>query len=196
MVSFLSHRLVTLKWLLSKPKSKRLIMNFFRIMKGCYHVSRMHSSGMRTVRPQWSSHLPRMPPAKNASLCHTRPLCHACPLSCMPPWPHTAPAMQASHYTCYPTTNTPTMPPSLTEFLTHTGENITFPQILLRTVKAIKITRLSIIIHTHRLEKHSVLSVHSVWLVVYFWFIYSSLKLFTFRYSDNNKQRNVYLLSI
>ena len=105
-------------------------------------VTRMHSSRLHTVR--WSGRLS----------CHARPHCHAyqpakhapchaCPPPCTPPchtcphhaWPpcHACfplPCMPPSHHACPPAMHAPLW----TEFLTHACENITFPQLLLRTV--------------------------------------------------------------
>ena len=67
----------------------------------------MHSSRMRTVR------------------CSGRLSCHAHPHACHP-------THMPSHHACPPL---PRMPLLWTEFLTHACENITFPQLLLRTVK-------------------------------------------------------------
>ena len=72
----------------------------------------MHSSRMRTVRCSGSL-LPRTPPA-------TRPL------PCMPPTMQPPPATHAPLHHARP---------PWTEFVTHACENITFPQLLLRTVK-------------------------------------------------------------
>ena len=118
----------------------------------------MHSSRMRTVRcsGHLSCHacmplathtpLPHMPPAMHASLPH---LPHT-------PLPHTHPC-----HTCLPLAThapLPRMPPChtphpmWTEFLTHACENITFPQLLLRTVTSDKIlydTPCSLMVHSH-----------------------------------------------
>ena len=85
------------------------------------------------------------PPAMHAPPPHTPP-CHTCPLPCMPPHHTHTPATHAP-LTCTPppchTCPQPcthplpcTSPPPWTEFLTHACENITFPQLLLRTVKS------------------------------------------------------------
>ena len=65
------------------------------------------------------------------------------PVGCVPstavavsPATHARPAMHAPHHTCPLTCLSLAMhaAPLLTEFLTHACENITFPQLLLRTV--------------------------------------------------------------
>ena len=90
----------------------------------------MHAT-LPCTSPHHACLLPCMPPpATHASLLCTPPATHT-PLPCMPPATHT------------PTTHTPLpcMPPPLwTEFLTHACENITFPQLLLRTIKSVQPT--------------------------------------------------------
>ena len=93
----------------------------------------MHSSRMHTVR------------------CSGRLSCHVCPLPCMSPLTMHAPLLCMSPFTTH--TLSPCMPPHYTcslTILTHlsyaqppvdrmtdTCENITFPQLLLRTVKIV-----------------------------------------------------------
>ena len=90
-----------------------------------YNPTRMHSSRMRTVRcsGRLSCHA-RPPPATHAPLRHTRPSV-----------PHTPPLPRTPllRHACLPLCHA--CPLLCTEFLTHTCENITFPQLLLRTVK-------------------------------------------------------------
>ena len=96
----------------------------------------MHSSRVCTIccSGHVSCHVcppPCTPPAMHAS-------CHSCPLPCMSPTthaptthtplPHMPPAMYAL---------LPCMPPPCTELLTQACENITFPQLLLRTVMTV-----------------------------------------------------------
>ena len=92
--------------------------------------------------PCHASPLPCMPPATHDPLphthpCHACPLCHASPPPCKPrathdPLPHTHPC-----HACPPTHAPYHACPPWTEFLTHACENITFAQLLLRTVKII-----------------------------------------------------------
>ena len=89
----------------------------------------MHSSRVRTVRcsGRLSCHTCTRP-------CHVCPTCHTHSLPCMPPATH------SPYYACPPTPYTPhlprTPPPLWTEWLTDICKNITFPQLLLRTVKS------------------------------------------------------------
>ena len=125
-----------------------------------YSGTRMHSSRMRTIRSSgrlsYNVHRPHM-----HAPCHVCPPCHACPMLCMPPAMHAphhacpyhacpppchacppptrhAPAMQACPPLCMPappTMHAPVMHAPLgTECLTDACENISFPQLLLRTV--------------------------------------------------------------
>ena len=95
---------------------------------------------------QWLSFLPRMPPSHAPPTPPCMPTYHTCPpaahaphhtchLPCTsslpytpPPPPCMAPSQNAPSHAC------PSLPPPWAEFLTHACENITFPQLLLRTV--------------------------------------------------------------
>ena len=88
--------------------------------------TRMHSSRMCTIRCSGHLSCHACPPATHAP-------CHTCPLPCMPPTMH-APL----HHTCPPfTTHTPMVPLATPtpDRMTDACENITFPQLLLRTLK-------------------------------------------------------------
>ena len=98
------------------------------------HECPHHTYPLSWMPPALHAPPPCTPPAMHAPLPCTHPLpctppCYACPLAmhtppchavpplpCMPPLPHTPP------------------PILWTEYLTHVCENITFPQLLLRTV--------------------------------------------------------------
>ena len=84
------------------------------------YATRMHSSRMSTDR------------------CSGRLSCHALPLPAMHAPYHACPLVMHAA-TCPPACMPPQPPPRMallwTEFLTHTCENITFPQLLLRTLK-------------------------------------------------------------
>ena len=107
---------------------------------GIVHCSGHLSCHKRMPPPCHTCPLPCMPPAMHTPPPHTPPgthmsPCHACPLPCIPPLPcmlsppHVPPAMHDPLPRMLP----PPTPP-WTEFLTHTCENITFPQLLLQTV--------------------------------------------------------------
>ena len=96
----------------------------------CHACPHMHAP--HHAFPPLHTPLPCMPPATHAPN-HTCPH-HAHPLPHMPPTMHAPHAMHAPCQAC----PLPCMPPchAGTVFLTHASENITFPQLRLRTVIA------------------------------------------------------------
>ena len=109
----------------------------------------MHSSRMRTIRCSTvvspATHTPchacpsspRIPSpfTMQAPLHHTCPLCHTCPplpcippSPCIPPLPHRPPSPHP-HFAMHPPFTTHRM-----DRMTDACENITFPELLLRTV--------------------------------------------------------------
>ena len=131
----------------SREQSKHIDGNF--LGQECIPVECVPSAA---VAISLAMHAPAMP-----APCHAHPSCHTCPLPCMPPYhacPHQAqplpcmpPAMHALGHACPltcmpPTTHAPasmhapaTPLPPLPHGQTDACENITFPQLLLRTVK-------------------------------------------------------------
>ena len=112
------------------------------------HLS-CHTCPLLLMPPAMHALLLHMPPHHACPLCHACPPamhdpcraclpspCHACPLPrmllppTMHPPAHTCPPPCHTHPPCLPCT-----PPLWTEWLTDRGENITFPQLRLRTVK-------------------------------------------------------------
>ena len=111
------------------------------------HTSLPYMPPCHMCPPCHAHPLPYTPPAMHVSHhaclpCHASPFpCHACPSAThVPPPPHMHPCYKYPHHACPPTThaNLPCMPPPPppgTEFLTCACDNITFPRLLLRTVK-------------------------------------------------------------
>ena len=106
----------------------------------CMPLFAMHAPLCHACTP------PCMPPAATHTPCHTCHPCHTYPLPHMPPLPHMSPF--TTHVPlCYACCPLPCMPPFATHAplamhvphplnrITDRCKNITFPQLLLRTVK-------------------------------------------------------------
>ena len=102
------------------------LINYTSVSRS-YLLHKCHTSPPPCMHPATHTLSMHTPPAMHASLPHT-------PLPCKPstmhtPWPHMPPTATHAPPATY-------AQPLWTEFFTHAWENITFPQLLLQTVKS------------------------------------------------------------